>query len=382
MPQQPMYTGKVNSPQTELASAIDDTQTTITVLDGSALPDAPNLLVIGGGEDAETILYTGKSGNDLTGVTRGFQGVAKAWGAGVKVGRFFTAYDYDALRGNIEDHESRLSGAETEIDNLKSSVSNGKNEIASAITDMGQPANGGETFAQLAAHIRDISKDANAGVGDVLSGKTFYQGGVKRTGTMPNRGGIIITPGTTDQLIPLGFHDGTGKVVGDPDLVSANIRAGANIFGVAGKASVVDTADANAVASNLESGKTAYVNGIKITGTQPRISNSPRFVPTTYDVWQPNGIYDNGSGGGFIIAGDPDLIPQNIRAGVDIFGVIGSLVEGKPYATGTATATNDTLLFRAENDADILNRYITVSGLSFPNGIKLIYACLTSAQKR
>ena len=113
MPQQPMYPAMPNSPQTELAAAIDDTQTTITVLDGSVLPDAPNLLVIGGGEDAETILYTGKSGNDLTGVTRGFQGVAKAWGAGIKVARNFTAYDYDALRQNIEELQSVVQAPNT-----------------------------------------------------------------------------------------------------------------------------------------------------------------------------------------------------------------------------------------------------------------------------
>ncbi|MEI7027164.1 hypothetical protein [Paenibacillus sp. y28] len=115
MAQQTMYSAQANSLQTELAAAIDATQTTITVLDGSVLPAAPNLLVIGGGEDAETVLYTGKTGNSLSGVTRGFQGVAKAWGSGVKVGRFFTAYDHDAFRGNISDHETRVSAAETKL---------------------------------------------------------------------------------------------------------------------------------------------------------------------------------------------------------------------------------------------------------------------------
>jgi len=107
---QTMYPGQPNSPQTELASAIDDEQTTIPLLDASVLPDPPNICTIGIGEDAETILYTGKSGNNLTGVTRGFQGAAKSWGAGVKVARLFTAYDYDALRENLEDHASATTG--------------------------------------------------------------------------------------------------------------------------------------------------------------------------------------------------------------------------------------------------------------------------------
>ena len=107
---QPMYPGMVNSPQTELASAITDTDTTIPLLDASVLPDPPNICTIGTGEDAETVLYTGISGNDLTGVTRGFQGAAKAWSAGVKVARNFTAYDYDALRQNVADHASATTG--------------------------------------------------------------------------------------------------------------------------------------------------------------------------------------------------------------------------------------------------------------------------------
>jgi|GEM_PF-6545190 len=99
---QPMYPGMVNSPQTELASAIDDQQTMITLLDASVLPDPPNICTIGTGEDAETVLYTGKSGNNLTGVTRGFQGTARAWSQGAKVARLFTEYDYETLRQNLK----------------------------------------------------------------------------------------------------------------------------------------------------------------------------------------------------------------------------------------------------------------------------------------
>ncbi|RED54805.1 hypothetical protein [Cohnella lupini] len=109
MAQQPMYSGQVNSPETELSAAIDGVVTTISLLNAAALPAAPNIAVIGEGDIAETILYTGKSGNNLTGVTRGFQGVASSWGANSKVARHFTAYDYDTLRANIVDHETRLA---------------------------------------------------------------------------------------------------------------------------------------------------------------------------------------------------------------------------------------------------------------------------------
>ncbi|MGW8822216.1 hypothetical protein ACWGNU_08835 [Paenibacillus lautus] len=98
-----MYPAQVNSPGTELAGAIDAAQDSIQVADGSVLPDGPNLLTIGTDEAAETILYTGKTGDELTGVTRGFQGTAQSWAAGTKVARYFTAYDHDAAVSNISE---------------------------------------------------------------------------------------------------------------------------------------------------------------------------------------------------------------------------------------------------------------------------------------
>lgn len=52
----------------------------------------------------------------------------------------------------------------------------------------------------------------------------------------------------------------------DTNLKSANIKAGTTIFGIAGSSTVVDTSDATATASDMLSGKTAYVNGSKVTG--------------------------------------------------------------------------------------------------------------------
>lgn len=106
---QEMFPAVANSPATELSAAITDIQTTITLLDASKLPDAPNIATIGVDESAETVRYEGKSGNTLTGVTRGFNGTAaKAWAIGVGVARYFTAYDVDALRENVTGHSAEL----------------------------------------------------------------------------------------------------------------------------------------------------------------------------------------------------------------------------------------------------------------------------------
>ena len=75
----------------------------------------------------------------------------------------------------------------------------------------------------------------DAAVADVLSGKTFSNAtAAGLTGTMPNRGAVTITPGTTNQPIAAGYHDGSGTVAGDADLVAGNVKSGVNLFGVAG----------------------------------------------------------------------------------------------------------------------------------------------------
>ena len=98
-----MYPAQANTPETTLAGSMTTTGTSVTVLDGSVLPDAPNYLTIGADSaTAETVLMTAKDGNDLT-ITRGQNGTAaRAWGKGDIIGRYFTAADHDALRENIE----------------------------------------------------------------------------------------------------------------------------------------------------------------------------------------------------------------------------------------------------------------------------------------
>ena len=80
-----------------------------------------------------------------------------------------------------------------------------------------------------------IQATGNATAGDVLTGKTFSNATAAGiSGTMPNNGAVTITPGTSDQAIAAGYHNGSGKVQGDADLVAGNIKQGVNLFGVDG----------------------------------------------------------------------------------------------------------------------------------------------------
>jgi len=117
----------------------------------------------------------------------------------------------------------------------------------------------------------------------VLTGYTFSNAtGSGLNGAMPDNGAIAYTPGNSQQMIPAGYHNGSGSVSGSTNLQSYNIKGGVNIFGVTGKTEVVDTSEASApaTAAGVASGKVAFVNGSKLNGTA-RIMSYPSLVPKT-----------------------------------------------------------------------------------------------------
>ena len=115
--------------------------------------------------------------------------------------------------------------------------------------------------------------DADAGQGDVLSGKTYYKDG-KKTGNMPNNGdtsGDISTKAGT-VTIPAGYTSGGTVGIDSTEqakIVSGNIKSGVTILGVSGDTNVIDTtlASGAATAGAIVSGYSAFVNGAKVDGT-------------------------------------------------------------------------------------------------------------------
>lgn len=87
------------------------------------------------------------------------------------------------------------------------------------------------------------STDATAAVAEILSGKTAYVRGQKLTGTMKNNGAVTgsISSKEEEYTVPLGYHDGSGKVgiaaSEQAKIIPENIREGITILGVEGEMS-------------------------------------------------------------------------------------------------------------------------------------------------
>ena len=191
----------------------------------------------------------------------------------------------------------------TEIETLKKSGSDSKKNVANAITGMGVTTATDADFSTITQNITKIGENANISAGDVLSGKVAYARGQYIIGSMPNNGAKTAALDCGESYsIPAGYHNGAGRV-------SAN--------------SLASQTGATAAASDILSGKTAYVNGSKITGNIPSKA-AATYTPSTQDQEIAAKQYLSGKQ---TIKGDANLAAGKIKKGVSIFGVAGSFTE-------------------------------------------------------
>lgn len=135
--------------------------------------------------------------------------------------------------------------------------------------------------------------------------------------------------------------DLTGDTVSANKLLSgftAHDKTGAPIEGTC--TFDANTSDANAAASEILIGKTAYVKANKVTGKMPNnggVEGSISDLEVPYTI--PQGYHD-GSGTVSVESSEAaKLIPENIKEGVTILGVEGSLsgTEGVKAQSKTVT---------------------------------------------
>lgn len=133
-------------------------------------------------------------------------------------------------------------------------------------------------------------------------------------------GGEVLIDLTGDSVTPEKLLEGTTAHGKDGELVTGTCTYDA------------DTGDGTVAEAEILEGKIAYARGNKITGTMPNRGGWGTFIPNieigdipTAAVTIPQGYHD-GSG---TVNLDPDdlrvLIPANIREGVTILGILGTM---------------------------------------------------------
>lgn len=139
------------------------------------------------------------------------------------------------------------------------------------------------TVSAIPEAFQDVTS-VTAAAEDVLTGKVIVTAaGVVTTGTMANNGAInqTLDASTTSYTVPKGYHSGLGKVqiVAETKSVTPT-KSAQTVTPTTGKVltrvsvaaipdAYITTDDADAVAADLLADKTAYVAGVKITGTMP-----------------------------------------------------------------------------------------------------------------
>lgn len=143
---------------------------------------------------------------------------------------------------------------------------NTKADIKAAIVEKGQSVAASDRFSSYGDKIRAIDTATTPAISVSSAGLiTATSGSKSATKQLTTQAAKTVTPGTSNQTaVSSGrYTTGTVTVAGDADLTAGNIKSGANIFGVAGSF----TSDATASASDIVSGKTAYVDGNVVTGS-------------------------------------------------------------------------------------------------------------------
>ena len=119
---------------------------------------------------------------------------------------------------------------------------------------------------------------------------------------------------------------------------TAHDKSGAPITGTCTFDS--NTTDATALEGEILSGKSAYINKTKVTGTMPNRGAISGSISTVNGVYTVQNGYHDGSGTVTIDATEQaKIVAANIREGITILGVDGSMTGTEDVVAGSPSVT-------------------------------------------
>ena len=216
------------------------------------------------------------------------------------------------------------------------------------------------------------ASNTTAKASDILSGKTAYSVSnntmTRISGTITDRSGtrVFRINDASGTVLPSGYYSST-EIAIDENSFSAlqpqNIRQGYSILGVDGtmtpSSGIITPTTASA--SEIVSGKTAVLNGALTTGTMiDRGSGSQTITTLNESVGIDAGYYD-GTGSVSIDSSErAKIIGDNIREGVVILGVTGTLESGSGTSPNLGSV-DDPVITIGQPTGTGSDRYVAVS---------------------
>ncbi|MFR2534873.1 MAG: hypothetical protein ACLS95_06585 [Clostridia bacterium] len=227
------------------------------------------------------------------------------------------------LKQQIETLTSQITSLQKELEELKVQIAEKDIEIAELKKQLSEKEAKIQELQNQLNNLNSLLSQTNATADKILAGYKAYSGGKLLTGTMVNQGAVSSNLNCGQSYtIPAGYHNGSGKI-------TAN--------------SLASQTSATATSSDITEGKTAWINGNKVTGTK-NSSNSVIYLGTSNNIKVASYVenYKNLTVNDFLITITGATASWNEVNGSSHNNVSANITINKQYNSDTGTLTFNT----------------------------------------